>query len=136
MISSAILSQPFLEHLTGSLESKERTRSSSGLSSFLASSFFAPGIHLPFNFIFFLRHNAGQHNPFQQLPDFRISFQQMNQIFFKDSFNHTSFPQASHPGVSCLANNSMRGRSPHNSTMRSLTQSGFRECSLIFSIII
>lgn len=43
----------------------------------------------------------------------------------------TSLPHTSQPGVACLANSSIRGKSPISCTIRSLTSCGFLECSSI-----
>ena len=45
---------------------------------------------------------------------------------------HTSFPQQSHPSAVCRAKSSIRGRSPKSSTIRALTSSGLRLCSLMW----
>lgn len=52
------------------------------------------------------------------------------------SLSLTSFPQQSQPSAYCLANNSMRGMSPNNSTILSLAPPGFFECSSIGVIMI
>lgn len=54
-------------------------------------------------------------------------------IVTKITFSHfyTSFPQQSQPSTDCLANNSIRETSPHNSTILSLISSGFWLCLLI-----
>ena len=51
------------------------------------------------------------------------------EIVFK-FVHYTSLPHASQPSNVCLANNSILGRSPHNSIISFLILSGFLLCSL------
>ena len=49
------------------------------------------------------------------------------------SFPSISSPKLSHPFTLSLANSSIRGNSPHNSTIRSLISAGFLLCSIILA---
>ncbi len=54
-------------------------------------------------------------------------------IDFLISFPSISFPRQSHPSYFCLANSSIRGKSPHSSTIRSRISSGFLLCPIILA---
>lgn len=55
----------------------------------------------------------------------------LSALFFEYTFTggggdgHISFPHTSHPSVRCRANNSIRGKSPTNSTIFLLIMGGF-----------
>ena len=71
--------------------------------------------------------------PLQAAPSSGCSFPLFSCNFSISRELSTSFPHTSHPGDCCLANSSIRGRSPINFTMRFLASAGFLLCSTSIS---